>query len=178
MSDIEKYIVEQRGQLDLEEPSIGHFNRFKRKIGSERGRRISFRHALQIAASIAVILASGIVIVKSSQGSKKVAMSPEKQEFTEASNYYAHQVNNKYDEISSFQFTSQQEKEMLLKELSEMDELYQELLGDLNANPGDERVMNALVQYYQLKMGVMDQIIEQLIEIKNIKTEENEKSSI
>lgn len=178
MSDLEKYIIEQRDHLDLEEPSEGHFRRFRKKISRSERNRMSFRHGLQIAASIAVILASGIVIVKSSKGSKKVAMSPEIQEFTEATDYYTRQANYKYDEISTFQFTSAQEKEMLLEELSEMDEFYQELLKDLDANPGDERVMNALIQHYQLKVSVMDQIIEQLIEIKNIKTEENEKASI
>lgn len=182
MSDLEKYLIEMRDSMNTEDPSSGHMKRFSRKLkhlGAPE-RRINFRHALQIAASIAIILASGIVIVKSSKGGSKVAVNPQYQEFKEATNFYAQQVNDKYQDISSFHFESGAEKEILLNELSEMDSYYKELLEELNANPGDESAMNALIQHYQIKLSVMDQIIDQLIQIKNINTNNNnnEKASI
>jgi len=182
MSDLEKYLIEMRDALNTEEPSTGHMKRFSRKLQGQGTavRRINFRHALQIAASVAIIMASGIVIVKSSKGGNKVALNPQYQEFKEATNFYAQQVNDKYQDISSFQFESGTEKEILLRELSEMDNYYKELLEELNANPGDETAMNALIQHYQIKLSVMDQIIGQLIQIKNINSNNynNEKASI
>jgi len=180
MSDLEKYIIEIRDNLDNDEPGAGHQKRFEKKLKNKEKsvRRVNFRHAIQIAASIAIILASGVVIVKSSKGSSKIAATPEYKSFMEAKEFYAQQVNAKYDDISALPFDSNQEKDLLLEELSEMDIYYRNLLDELDANPGDERVMNALIQHYQLKLQVMDQIIQQLIEVRNTKTNENENSTI
>ena len=181
MSDLEKYITKMRDALDNEEPDTGHSRRFSKKLKQleERpARTVNFRHALQIAASVAIILASGIVIVKSSKGSSKMAANPAVEEFQRAQNFYATQVNDRYEDIAAIPFNNDKEKEMLLDELAEMDTYYRELLLELNANPGDERAMNALIQHYQLKIQVMDQIIEQLVQLRNNNKQENEKSSI
>jgi hypothetical protein len=180
MSDIEKYLIEMRDKLDTENPEPGHFKRFNKRLGKDArpARRLNFRHVLQIAASIAIILASGIVIVKSSKGSDKVAQNSVIEEFQATSSYYVHQVNNRIEDIQSYPFDNGTEKDILLTELTEMDTYYSELLVELDANPGDERVMNTLIQHYQIKIQVMDQILGQLIQLKNDKTQNNEKASI
>lgn len=133
---------------------------------------------MQIAATFAILLASGVVIVKSSKGKAKMAVVTVPEQYQETQNYYIHQVNSRYEEIESLNFSKEEEKEMLLKELQAMDNYYQELLVDLNANPGDERVISALIKHYQIKVLVMDQIIEQLKKYNQPKNDNNEKSSI
>ncbi len=180
MSDLEKYIIENRDKFVADEPDVGHFDRFSAKLkeGKRPARKLRFHHVMQIAASFAILLASGIVIVKSSKAKAKLAVVEVPAQYQETQNYYMHQVNSRYDEIESISFTEAEEKEMLLKELLEMDSYYQELLVDLNANPGDERVISALIKHYQMKVVVMDQIIEQLKKFKQPKSVSNEKSSI
>ncbi len=180
MSDLEKYITKMRDSLNSDEPDAGHTKRFSKKLKAQQRpvRTMNFRHALQIAASVAVILASGIVIVKSSKGSNKMAANPVAEEFQQTNSFYASQVNARYEDIAALPFNSSEEKEMLLEELSEMDTYYQELLKELNANPGDDRAMNALIRHYQIKLQVMDRIIEQLVQLQNNKTNQNEESDI
>jgi hypothetical protein len=181
MSDLEKHIIENRDRMDTAEPSSGHLKRFRKGLRQQEQRpvrKINFRHALQIAASLAIILTSGIVIVKTGKGGNKIAVHPVVEEFQETTSFYARQVNERYDDIAAIPFDSEKEQEILLSELSEMDEYYKELLQELDANPGDERVMNALIQHYRIKLQVLDQIIEQLSQFKNPNTEENEKSTI
>lgn len=180
MSDLEKYIIENRDQFDTEEPNQGHFDRFSERLKQENKpvRRLKFRHVMQIAASVAIILTSGIVIVKSNKGKSKQASVDIPEQYQETQYYYAQQVNYRYDQIEAFEFSEEEEKEMLLKELKEMDEYYHQLLLDLNANPGDDRVISALIKHYQMKMTVMDQIIEQLKQFKQQKTDGNESASI
>jgi len=180
MSDLEKYIMEIRDQIDTDEPGPGHVKRFSSKLKKDRqpARKVNFRHALQVAASIAIIVASGVVIIKSSKGSDKIASSPAYKEFRETEDYYVQQVDARYEDIAAIPFESPMEKELLLEELSDMDLYYQDLLRELNANPGDERVLNALIQHYQLKLQVMDQIIKQLKDLKNTNNTQNEKSTI
>lgn len=180
MSDLEKKLIELRNKIDTEEPASGHMERFRKRLMPERkkSRAVNFRYALQIAASLAIIMASGVVIVKSSKGGNKIAAAPAVEEFQEARNFYAVQVNERYENLEAIPFDSDQEKEILLKELSEMDGYYKELLDELNANPGDERVMNALLQHYQIKLQVMDQIIGQLEQFKTKNNYENENTEI
>lgn len=180
MSNLEKMMVELRDKIDTEEPASGHMERFRKRLRPElkRSRALNFRYAIQIAASIAIILASGVVIVKSSKGGSKIAAAPAVEEFQEARNFYAVQVNERYENLEAIPFDSDLEKEILLEELSEMDSYYKELLNELNANPGDERVMNALLQHYQIKLQVMDQIIGQLEQFKTHNNYENEKAEI
>jgi hypothetical protein len=51
-------------------------------------------------------------------------------------------------------------------------------MNDLEANPDDERVINAMIKHYQLKLDVMDQIIYQLNQLKTETDKDNEKKSI
>jgi hypothetical protein len=180
MSDLEKYIIEFRDKLDTADPPKGHLDRFNRKLKRDQQpiRRVNFRHVLQVAASVAVIITSTVVIVKTGKGGNKIAAHPAVEQFQETSNFYARQVSEKQEDIASFSFDSELEKEMLMEELGEMDKYYKELLEELNANPGDERVMSALIRHYQIKLQVMDQIIDQLIQINNTNIDENEKTDV
>lgn len=176
MSDLEKYLVENRASFDLDEPENGHFERFKARLGQGRVRKNPWLTALQLAASLAIIISGGLVIFQLNKSGDKMAVTTLPPEVAEANDYYARQVDLKYEEIAGFSFESAKEKEILLDELSEMDEYYKQLLKDLNANPGDERAINALITHYQTKLEVMDQIIQQLNQFKNQNAPHHEES--
>ncbi len=179
MNELEQYIRENREAFSDEEPAGGHKDRFREKLtGQPKTRRVTFRYAMQIAASLAVIIAAGIVIVKTSKSGDKMAAVNLPAEVEEARNYYVRQVNDRYEQINTYDFDSGKEKEMLLEELKEMDSYYRQLLEDLNANPGDERAIQALIHHYQMKVSVMDQIIQQLDQINTQKSTNNENSSV
>jgi len=85
--------------------------------------------------------------------------------------YYTRLVNQKYNEINEFSFIDTAQKEMLMHELNEMDSIYENLKKDLRLNPNDDRVINAMIQHYQLKVEVMNQILGQLQQVKSIEQE-------
>lgn len=182
MSNLEKQIREQRLLLDSDRPREGHEDRFRQKL--ERlprqapVRRIRFRHAIQVAASLAIILTSAILLVRSYRGDDKLAKEELPEAIVEANVYFASQVDARYDEIKEFEFNDKEEKDLLLKELQGLESYHQQLMKDLEANPGDERVVNALIRHYQLKLEVMDQIITQLNQIKSEISEKDEHESI
>ena len=182
MSNLEKQIREQRLLLDSDRPREGHEDRFRQKL--ERlprqapVRRIRFRHAIQVAASLAIILTSAILLVRSNQGDDKLAKEEIPEAIVEANVYFASQVDARYDEIKEFEFNDQEEKDLLLKELQDLENYQKQLMKDLETNPGDERVVNALIRHYQLKLEVMDQIITQLNQIKSEISEKDEHESI
>ncbi len=182
MSNIEKQIKEQRLLLDSDRPREGHEDRFLQKLERlpKQGpvRRIRFRHAIQVAASVAIILTSAVLLVKQDKSGGSVAQQEIPEAVMEADFYYASQVDARYNEISDFDFADAEEKSVLLSELKDLESYHKQLMKDLEANPDDDRVVSALIRHYQLKLEVMDQIITQLNQVKSEISENHEKESI
>ena len=182
MIDLEKHIKEQRLLLDSDQAREGHEERFLQKLGRETVRvpvrKFNFRHALQVAASLAIILTSAIVLMKQNKSGDKMAHQEIPAAMLEADMYYTSQVNARYDEIKEFKFENSEEKTVLLNELNDLETYHQQLMSDLESNPDDDRVINALIRHYQIKLEVMDQIIIQLNQVKNETYKENENESV
>ena len=125
MSNIEKQIKEQRLLLDSDRPREGHEDRFLQKLERlpERSpfRRIRFRHAIQVAASVAIILTSAIVLVRTDKSGSKVAQQEIPAAVMEADIYYTSQVDARYNEIRDFDFDDAEEKTVLLDELKDLE---------------------------------------------------------
>jgi hypothetical protein len=177
MIDLEKHIRDQRKLLDSDLPREGHEARFMKKL-EKPVRRVNFRHVLQVAASIAIILTSAVVLVKQNKSGSKIAEESIPAAVLEADHYYASQVRARYEEIQAFHFSDGEEKTVLLNELKDLDVIHHQLMSDLEANPGDERVVNALIRHYQIKLEVMDQIIHQLNQFKTESFDQNENESV
>ena len=178
MVDFEKHIKEQRLLLDTDHPREGHEKRFKQKLVRQPVRRLNIRHVLQVAASLAIIITSGIVLVKLDKDANKMAQKEIPEAIMEADLYFTSQVNARYDQIREFSFHNSEEKAVLLDELNDLDAHHQQLMNDLEANPDDGRVINSLIRHYQIKLEVMDQIIIQLNQIKSETSENHENASI
>jgi hypothetical protein len=182
MNELEKQIKEQRLLLDSDRPREGHEERFLQKLKRmpKQGpvRRIRFRHAIQVAASVAILLTSAILLVRTNKNGDKVAQQEIPADIMEADIYYTSQVDARYEEISGFHFDDEEEKTLLLHELKDLEEYHQQLMKDLEANPDDERVLTALIRHYQLKLELMDQIIKQLNQIKSETSENYENESL
>ena len=178
MVDLEKHIREQRMLIDSERPREGHEERFMQKLDRQPVRKIHFRHIIQVAASIAIILASAFVIIRHNNSGNKMAQEEIPAALLEADIYYITQVNARYDQIRDFSFDNSEEKTVLLDELKDLDAYHQQLMNDLKANPDDGRVINAMIRHYQIKLEVMDQIIIQLNQIKTETSKNHENESV
>jgi uncharacterized protein (DUF305 family) len=55
-----------------------------------------------------------------------------------------------------------------------MDAVYENLKRDLKNNPSDERVINAMIQHYQTKVDIMNQILTQLHQVKALNQQKSD----
>ncbi|TFH22732.1 MAG: hypothetical protein E4H10_13250 [Bacteroidia bacterium] len=181
MTEFEKYIKEQGIQLDSDRPNPGHEERFLQKLDRHFAqppvRKIRVRHMLQVAASLAIILTSAVLLLRQSGGGEQAGKEIPAA-MIEADFYYASQLDERYEQISEFNFENEEEKTVLLNELKDLESYQQQLMDDFEANPDDDRVINALIRHYQVKLEVMDQIIIQLNQVKSETSEKHEKKSI
>ncbi len=158
-----------RGNLDkfnIEEPPDGHFERFAEKLGGLTLRRTQpWLMALRIAAivllgvvvSYAAVREFNLFRLNSNKLYYGVSSGPE---FNEAIQYYTAQLNISYNKIKNLRFDNDpKEKQMVLKELSDMDKQVLVMEKDLKQNPDDERVVHAIINFYQVKIEMMEMII-------------------
>lgn len=109
------------------------------------------------------------------QRTSKYVKSKTNPEYEQAQNYYVSLVDNRLDQIRASENMDEEQKKELLKELSEMDELFVNLQKELKADPDNPVLIDALVNHYQIKINVMNQIITNLNNIKQLNEQQNEK---
>jgi hypothetical protein len=178
MKDLDKIIQENRQEFDIYEPNDGHFERFEQKLKSIGGKKktFTFGYILKAAAVALLVVLSGLWVYDNldSRTNNGIALSEISPEYGEVEMYYTHLVNQKFDEINQCQTLDSTQKTMLTHELTEMDSIYETLKMDLTTNPSDQRIINAMIQHYQLKVEVMSQILNQLQQAQDINKQKSE----
>ncbi len=172
MKKIEDIIKNNKEMFNSEEPFEGHFERFSQKLKNQSKRtfRIISIKILKVAIITLLIGLSAMWIYDNKirpKSSTQYTLSNVSKEYAEVENYYISTINTSYNEIKSFDFYEKNQKKMLLRELQGIDSLYISLQKDLKSNPTDQRIIDAMINYYQMKVELLNQIITQLKQLNN-----------
>ena len=178
--DIEKLILDNLEGLNSHEPADGHFGRFEAKLNRQsRKGKATFRLIWRVAAAVIfVFLAVNQAIIYLSPDKEEIitlgSISPE---YKEVEFYYTNAINNGLEQWEGFNnagLLTEEDTQMMETELEEFDTILKNLQEELNANPNDERVINAMLEYYQSKLNVITLIIDKLQEVKKQKVTNHE----
>ncbi|MDD2565133.1 MAG: hypothetical protein PHU27_13050 [Salinivirgaceae bacterium] len=184
MDTLKNYIDQNRDQFNDLTPPEGHEMRFAYKLGhtQKKRRSITTTTFLKIAAISVLTLLSSLYIFENMTNNKPepiLTLSEINQDYADVEFYFTSTTNNQLELIEkTLNGEPSMEKDLLMNELSSLDTLQLQLQKELNANPNDERVINAMLQYYQFKMKVLTQIIDRLKEMKTPKNHEYETTTI
>jgi hypothetical protein len=189
---IEELIEMNKEALNDNEPMEGHFGRFEEKLKAQhKTRSISWNMVLKIAAVIVfaflVTNQAFIYFSPDSQGlianagkkSSDISLASVSQEYEEVEFYYTTSINsglNQWNALNEEGLISEDEEAMMQSELKEFERLYKNLQNDLAANPNDERVINAMLEFYQTKLSLINMIVNKLEDVKQQKNNHNETS--
>lgn len=183
--ELERLILNNRDAIQDEEPLEGHFERFEMRLSKAQKpvRKINFRTIMKVAAAVvfALLAVNQARIYFFPEKKQILSLGSISPEYREVEFYYTNSINQGMAEWNQFKregLVSKQDQQMMQKEQKEFDQTYQKLLKDLNANPGDERVINALIEYYQARMNVISIITSKLQEIKQEKYPKHEQHNI
>lgn len=173
MDNLEKKILGNRDGIDSFEPSEGHFERFRNKLEPVKVSLYSRIPAgLKIAALIAFVAISSIVLYEQARtyyaGRQEALEEIMPGEFREARMYYMSQIREEYTKIDRLSESDPERKELLIKEMDDIDRLFKSVMKDLQTSPNDERVLSTMISHYQMKLDVLSKIIEQLEEADKI----------
>ena len=172
MENLEKMISENRELFMDQEPKIGHTDRFEQRLTKQNKRKRN----LQISFKISRVAAVGLLMIMSSMWAYNEFIKPEdqimtlgsvSQEYQEVEFFYTSQIADKYNELQNSTIIDDNlYKESMLQELNHMDSVYTNLQKEMIRNPGDERIVEAMVRHYQTKLKVMTDILNKLKSIQ------------
>lgn len=200
MDELKSFFEQNRNLFDTEEPLAGHFERFQQRLEAEQKQRnrFNYRRILYVAASVVVavvvsvealslLLGKGVETIQNEVAELNISSADEfvrqttqnvksklNPEYRETQKYYITEVDNRLDQIKATSMDENQKAE-LLKELSEMDELFAKLQKELKSSPDNQVLIEAMINHYKMKIEVMNQIINNLNSIKTLNTQNNEK---
>jgi len=171
MDNLETQIRSRQGAFDSFEPPEGHLDRFAGKLHPGRMRFLHrIPYAVKVAAVICLVAASSIWIYEQvNQIHVKRDMANQDgitKELAEIKYYYTSLIDEKYKAIDSFTSNDPEQNRILINELEQMDNMFKYLQVDLQVNPTDERIINAMISHYELKLEVMGQILSQLEKVQ------------
>lgn len=188
---IEEIILKNLESLNDDEPQNGHFERFEAKLNLQhKKKRFTLNTLWKVAAAIIFILLATnqayIYLSPNNQDSifstnnqNNVTLASVSEEYKEVEFYYTNAINvgmSQWNVFAEEGFVSEEEQQMMNDELNEFEGLYKTLQNDLKANPNDERVVNAMLEYYQAKLSVINIIVTKLQEVKQ--TNKNHETNI
>lgn len=166
MTDIENIIKQNKGHFDSEEPGDDHFDQFHRKmqLHNQNKKKTFWINVMKIAAIITIVMVTGLTTyqlreIKSSHFSF-AQISPE---YQEVEDYFVASIDKQLDIINQLTKSSDIKEQNTIKaELALMDKMYLQLEKELQINPKDERVIQAIIEHFQTKNNILNRIVQQL----------------
>jgi hypothetical protein len=179
MENLEKKITVNRLRFDDAEPGDGHFDRFMQKLSRIRPvRKFTIPYYLKVAIVLILVSVSSILfyelVISPSFEKNGYSFGKLSPEYREVEDYYIHSIKVKYNQLQNLDINDNIQKDMIMEELNEMDKIYQSLSKELQNDPNNERLINAMIQHYQLKLDIINEITDQLEIIKNSASNNNQ----
>jgi len=175
MESLKKYIRKNRDSFDEKEPLEGHFDRFRKKMENRKPTRKVNLFMVGAAAAIAGLILTGSLSLiynnsaLSNYNKNELSLSNISPELKEVESYYQSQINVRYNQINTLKEKSSPEvKAEINKTFSDMDLGYYILKKDLSQSPKQERIVSAMIEQYQARIEMLDQILRTLQYISKI----------
>ncbi len=165
MKKLEEIIRENSEAFNSEEPSSNHFGKLLEKLDERQTHRKrdklikTLTHVAAVAAIILLVVTVAL-LRKSPLSEKDISISPST-EIKEIEVYYQNQIDKNLQALNSSLKKCPVQKKNLSSCFKELNKSFESIKNDLKENPGDERVINALVINYQTKLEILDQIQKQ-----------------
>lgn len=174
--NLEQKFKELENQFDIEEPTIGHFNRFEAKLAraTEEKQTIKWNHKtwkwLSVAA--AIVLTFGLWFTTTSISSEGMQLAEVSPEMEETQSFFITTINKELAEIKKQKNTENAAIiDNAFQHLNELETAYKKLTIDLKETADDKRIIYAMIYNFQQRIEILKTLLEQLEDIKELKNE-------
>lgn len=184
MDDLDKLFSRLQGEFDTMEPQQGHLDRFREKLNlaqwivSLQRKGSSWWKPLSIAASVALLALLGLQLLGPNPSLERqlVNMAPEvgRTEF-----YFANLIERQVKELQS-EKTPETARlvDDVLVQLERMEKDYKQLELDLVQGGDSKIIISAMINNFQTRIDLLREVSAQMENIKNLKSQRNESTTI
>ena len=162
-------------EFDISEPSIGHFDRFQKKLHSSQKRKSNKWKWISIAASVVILIGLWTSNFETSNQMDLADISPQMEE---TQDYFMIAIR---DEIEKINLQKNDGNIKLIDDtlirLNQLEIDYQKLTIELMESDEDKRVIFAMISNYQQRVEILKNLLKQIESIKKIKSKEYEEFS-
>lgn len=177
--NLKEIVTRHREEFDYYEPSPDIWEKISKKIDQDKKHKVNiihlilFKHSYKYAAAI-LLLAVTVYAIKiryDKQNEKLVqneeAISLEKiaPEIEQVEIYYTSLINQKKAALTNYDIKPLDDD----SNISFLDSAYTELKKELHLNPGQQKVIDAMIQNLQIRINILNQQLEILNRVKQRK---------
>lgn len=170
--DIEQLFDRLEGQLSTKEPSTDHQTRFLEKLQSAQPvqekpvRKLNWWKPLAVAASLALVFMISLTWDTSPDAKELADVSPEMEQTQQ---FFTQTIEKELFEINA-QATPETQAVIddAIKRLGNLEADYNNLKSDLAESGQDKRVIYAMINNFQNRIDLLEQVLEHIDAIKNL----------
>ncbi len=174
--NLENRFKELENQFDIEEPRIGHFDRFEAKLAQKEDKStIKWNPRtwkwLAVAASVLLLVGFWFGNYTANTSMQLAEISPEMEE---TQSFFMASIQKEIEKINvQRNETNAQIIDDAFAQLKILESKYDELTVELLDTSEDKRIIYAMIANFQQRIEVLEHLLEQLDEIKIINSELN-----
>jgi hypothetical protein len=163
LDNLEQFINDNRADFDDAVPSLKAWAEIDKAISSQKAKVITLRKVLAIAASVVILLVAGAsfgaFMSNGSNDNLTAQLSEIAPDFVEAEQYYQQKIDRKYQQLASYSHD-----QTIEEDLSQLDELMNELKAELIVAPKgkEEEIVESLIESYQTKISILERVLDRI----------------
>lgn len=167
-------IQNNRDMFDSDEPDSGHRERFRQRLENQQKpkQRLNWQFLFKAAAMLVLVALTSILLYNNFHPNNSHASAPVTDgmrlsdvspEYEEVETYLQSSVEERMQKLQQIECKNADlQKEDVYAEISELDTVYRNLQKELLHNSNDERIINAMINSYQMKVEVLDKVIQRV----------------
>ncbi len=179
---LESLFGELRGAMDHMEPSEGHRERFRHRLGNpaagKKTRRQNLWGPLALAASFALLITASVFLIRpvASMEDQVAEISPEA---SQTSYYFANLVRQQVSELEAL--SSPETRPLIddaLRQLGQLEADYSKLESDLVGGGDSKLILSAMINNFQTRIDLLQEVMQQIEQIKQFKNANDETNTL
>lgn len=172
--NLENIFKNLENQFDIEEPTIGHFNRFEAKLNNTSTPKKSYRLFSYVAMVASVVLLFGIWL-GASFSNKGMELASISSEMEDTQSYFITTIQN---ELSNIENERNSDTEQLINDallqINKLETQYNTLTLELKESTEDKRIIYAMISNFQQRIDVLQSLLIKIEDVKQLKKQNHE----
>ena len=184
--NLEDVFKSMQGGFDLHEPAQGHEQRFLEKLQQQKQETVTlhkkkthWRKPLSIAASVLLLLSVGVYTFVSQNKGIDAQVAEIAPEVSQTEFYFSNVINKQVEKLK--EEATPETKQIIndaLVQLKRLEENYKTLEQDLINGGNSKLILSAMITNFQTRIDLLQDVLEQVENIKNLNHYDDENYTI